>query len=89
MTLRWSVPAAHDLEHIHRYISNDNSEAAADSVIERIIEAAERLLTFPESGRPGRVKATRELVRPPYVLVYRVLSNVISIERVLHGSQRR
>ena len=89
MTLRWSRPAANDLHAIHDYITQDNSETVAVAVIEKIIEAAGRMLSFPEIGRPGRVKATRELVRPPYVLVYRILGDVLSIERVLHGRRRK
>jgi toxin ParE1/3/4 len=43
------------------------SPRAAVHVDEQIADAARRLLHFPDSGRPGRIDGTRELVipRPP------------------------
>ena len=42
-----------------------------------------------ESGRPGRVPGTRELVIPrtPYVAAYALTRDCIRILRVLHGAQ--
>jgi len=36
----------------------------------RIAAQIERLIAFPDSGRPGRVDGTRELVVAPYVVAY-------------------
>jgi toxin ParE1/3/4 len=48
---------------------------AAVHIDEQIVVAARRLIEFPESGRPGRVAGTRELVIPrtPYVAADLVL----------------
>jgi addiction module RelE/StbE family toxin len=48
------------------------------------------LRQFPESGRPGRVDGTRELVidRTPYIVAYRILGDTVRVLRVLHGSQQ-
>lgn len=56
---------------------------------ERIAEAARRLIDFPQSGRPGRVDGTRELViaRTSYVAPYLVDGNVVRILRVIHGAR--
>jgi toxin ParE1/3/4 len=48
------------------------------------------LPTRPQSGRPGRVSGTRELVvtRTPYVVPYRVQGRNIEILRVYHGARK-
>ncbi len=43
------------------YIEQDNPQAAIDTD-ERISVRVDGLRQFPESGRPGRVEGTRELV---------------------------
>lgn len=52
--------------------------------------AVRRLHDFPESGRPGRVAGTRELVitETPYVAAYHVSGETVRILRVLHGAQQ-
>jgi addiction module RelE/StbE family toxin len=58
---------------------------------EAIERSVRRLVDHPQSGRPGRVEGTRELVVPgtPYVIVYRVEADqIIVVLRVLHGAQR-
>jgi toxin ParE1/3/4 len=49
----------------------------------------ERLADHPHSGRPGRVKSTRELVvgGAPFAVAYRVEPGVVVILRLLHGAQ--
>ncbi|HET6521471.1 MAG TPA: type II toxin-antitoxin system RelE/ParE family toxin, partial [Geminicoccaceae bacterium] len=48
------------------------------------------LAQHPESGRPGRVPGTRELVvsGTPYIVPYRVQGNTVQILRVLHGARK-
>jgi toxin ParE1/3/4 len=52
--------------------------------------AVSRLIVHPESGRPGRRNGTRELAvaRTPYLVAYRLKSDVIEVLRVMHGRQR-
>lgn len=68
MKLVWSVFALADRDGIFTHIEADNPGAAI-AVDERIAAAARRLVDFPESGRPGRVAGTRELVitGTPYI----------------------
>lgn len=88
MKLAWSQRAASDRLAIFLWIAEDDPRAAA-SVDERIEQAARRLIDFPDSGRPGRVEGTRELViaRTPYVAPYKVEGDTVRILRVIHGAR--
>lgn len=89
MKLEWSPTARRDLEYVEAFIADDNPRAAAELAV-RIIRAAEGLTTFPESGRPGRLPHTRELVisGTPFILPYRVRNDVVEILGVVHGTRR-
>lgn len=89
MNLVWSVYALADREAIFDHIELENPRAAI-AVDERIASHVEQLTQFPESGRPGRVESTRELVitHTPYLVAYCIRENAVYILRVLHGSQQ-
>jgi toxin ParE1/3/4 len=78
-----------DRIEIFDYIAGD-SVAAATKVDAAIAAKAEQLTEFPESGRPGRVPGTRELIITglPYRLIYRVRGDEAFILRALHGAQQ-
>jgi toxin ParE1/3/4 len=81
-----------DLKRIHDWISRDNPRAAA-SVIERILDAVERLGVFPRLGRHGKAPGTREwVVRGlPYIIVYTVDESLdeLVVVAVFHGARNR
>ncbi len=81
--------AVRDLTRAREYIARENPEAAREIAL-RIVGATEHAIQFPEIGRTGRVKGTRELVvaDTQYLIVYRVKRNKIHFLRVLHGSQK-
>jgi toxin ParE1/3/4 len=87
--LVWSAFALSDRDDIFTHIEADNPVAAI-TVDERIVVAARRLQDFPESGRPGRIAGTRELVvsGTPYVAAYTVTETTVRVLRVLHGAQQ-
>jgi toxin ParE1/3/4 len=87
--LVWSAYALADRDGIFTHMEAENPRAAI-VVDERIAAAAGRLVEFPESGRPGRVAGTRELVivGTAYVAAYAVTESSIRILRVLHGAQK-
>ncbi|MEH6953117.1 type II toxin-antitoxin system RelE/ParE family toxin (plasmid) [Nitrobacter sp. NHB1] len=89
MKLVWSAFALADRDGIFTHIEVENPRAAI-AIDERIAASARRLADFPESGRPGRVAGTRELViaGTPYVAAYIVTERAIRILRVLHGAQK-
>ena len=74
---------------IVEYIRKQNL-SAAERVAHKIYEGVASLGSFPNQGRPGRIKGTRELVFSPlpFVVVYRVKDEAVEIARVLHGAQR-
>jgi toxin ParE1/3/4 len=84
--IRWSAEAADQLEAIVNRIREDNPEAAR-AVAQAILDRAAELQTFPGLGRPGEKKGTRELVSPPYVIVYRLRKDVAEILHIWHGAQ--
>ena len=89
MKIVWSPEAATDFAGIVDYIHQQNP-SAAERVARAIFESVTSLESFPDRGRPGRIKETRELILTPlpFILVYRVKHLVVEIVRVLHGSQR-
>jgi toxin ParE1/3/4 len=90
VNILWTALARSDLAALHAFISESN-ERAADAMVERIVIRAERqLLRLPESGRPGRIAKTRELIvsGTPYILPYRIVGDTVQILRVYHHARR-
>ena len=89
MELRWSLPAAEDLERICQRIERDNPDAAR-RVARTIYDGCARLKDFPHIGRvSSRKNGRRELVFSPlpYIVVYQVTEQAVEISRVFHGAQ--
>jgi toxin ParE1/3/4 len=80
LDIRWSVFAIGDRSAIFDFIEAD-SQSAAIAVDLRVMKRIDRLRRFPESGRPGRVEGTREVVilRTPYIVAYRIVGVSIVI----------
>ena len=85
MRVSWLRSALSDLDAAVDYIAQENPEAAIQ-MYAHIRERVSNLARFPESGRPGRVFGTRELVldRYPYLVPYRVKNNTVEILRIFH-----
>jgi len=88
MNIRWHPKAEIDLSDLADYIAQDNPSAAL-RVFHRMVAAAEQLATFPNSGREGRVRNTRELVVSglPYIVVYRLSESEVHIVGIQHTSR--
>jgi toxin ParE1/3/4 len=89
MQVRWSIPAAEDLQHICEWIERDNPEAAR-RIARTIYDECGRLKNFPNLGRASRRMAgRRELTFTPlpYIVVYQVKSDGVEISRIFHGAQ--
>lgn len=89
MIVRWLETADTDLREIAIYLGARNKQAAI-RVFQAIVTAADSLQNFPHRGRNGRRPGTREIVGfGPYVIVYRVETEVVTILRVWHSAQSR
>lgn len=71
--VRWTLRALRRLDEIGAHIEQDNPDATA-RVIARIVTFLDMLADLPASGRPGRIKGSREVVLAdiPYIIPYRV-----------------
>ncbi|WP_409233783.1 type II toxin-antitoxin system RelE/ParE family toxin [Novosphingobium sp. MMS21-SN21R] len=88
MRLVFADPAARDLGDIIDYIALDNPQAAED-VYRALVTSANQLCDFPEIGHPGRLPGTREwrVVSLPYLLVYQVGADTVTIIAAFHGAR--
>ena len=88
MRIRWTVPAADDLEAIKNYPEKYHP-GFAEPTVRTIYERVRTLITTPNRGRPGHRSGTRELtVTPlPYVVVYAVKAEAVEILHIYHGAQ--
>ena len=84
--IRWTTEAADQFEEAVKHIQQDSPDAA-QKIAQIVIERIEQLAAFPGLGRPGEVRGTRELVSPPYVVVYRSTEEVVEILNIWHGAQ--
>ena len=88
MKIVWTDTAIFDRRAIYDYVDAENPRAAAD-LDEQFTLVIDRLRTYPEMGRPGRVPGTRELIaHRHYFLVYEVVDDVVSVLAVVHPSRR-
>ncbi|HLG16619.1 MAG TPA: type II toxin-antitoxin system RelE/ParE family toxin [Blastocatellia bacterium] len=90
-TVRWTTQAQADLAAIRAFISQDSPHYAG-VIVSRLIAATDRLVPFPESGRVvpefGN-SSIREVIQPPYRVVYRLVGrDEVHILTVHHSSRR-
>jgi toxin ParE1/3/4 len=86
--IRWTPQAADDLQAIYDFIARD-STYYAQLTVEGILAATDLLEQFPLLGRhvPELPRSDlRELIKPPYRIVYRV-SDVVKILTVFRASR--
>jgi toxin ParE1/3/4 len=86
----WSPLARARLREIRAYVALDNPDAA-QRLTTRLISIVELLRDYPHLGRTGAEPGIRELVigGTPYVILYRVRGDRVTIKTIWHCSQRR
>lgn len=89
MRVKWLRNAAADLDAEAAYIAQEDPGLAM-KMYAYIRDRVETLGEFPESGRPGRVFGTRELVLEHYryIVPYRVKDGAVEVLRVFHTRRK-
>lgn len=83
--------AESDLNDLHGYISAHDSPQNADFVLDKLMEVAESLATFPERGAyPPELLALgmreyRQSFFKPYRIIYRVIGKQVIIYLIVDG----
>ena len=88
MRIRWTIPAAADLESIKDYLQQHYPQFA-EPTVRAIYQHIRALKTSPHRGRPGHRSGTRELALTPlpYVVVYSLNAEAVEILHIYHGAQ--
>lgn len=89
MRIDWSDQSLQDIDEIRRYIARD-SAVYAELFVDRIFEAAERLIEHPRSGRMVPEFGDpdlRQIILGSYRIVHWVRQDAISIATVFHTAR--
>ena len=83
--------AQKDIEGIHQFLADSDSPAAADRVLDRLVEVAESLTAFPERGAfPCELEVVgmrdfRQVFFKPYRVIYRIRDRSVFIYLIADG----
>ena len=88
--IRWTPPAAADLEAIKRYLDMHYPQFSRPTV-RKLYDGIRSLKAMPERGRIGLRPGTREIIFHPLpcIVVYRLHAQAVEILRIYHGAQDR
>ncbi len=89
MQVQWTNQAKIRLEEIEAYIAHESPATAKKVILAIIKKTATQLSKYPDSGKPGRLMGTRELLfsDAPYLVVYTVRNNTVTILTIFHTAQ--
>lgn len=80
-----------DLDDLHRYVAETRSLDEADALLDRLLDRAATLTTFPMKGAIPKelehlgVRDFRQIVLPPYRLIYRVIDTAVYVTIIADG----
>ena len=83
--------AESDLDSLYGYLAEHDSPARAEYVLDRLLEVAGSLGTFPERGSHPRellalgIREYRQSFFKPYRIIYRVIGRQVIIYVVVDG----
>jgi len=84
-TITFAVSAVKDLEDIRVWYADQQTPEVGERLIGEVLSQIERLADFPESGRivpEFNVPHLREIISPPFRIVYRFDKVRVRIVRV-------
>ncbi|SHN64450.1 type II toxin-antitoxin system RelE/ParE family toxin [Desulfovibrio litoralis] len=90
MSISWAKSAQNDLLEIVNYLISQEDQKTAENIAKRIFKATDILVSFPLSGKLGKINGTRELYLRdlPYFIVYKVKEDRQAIiVRIIHTSR--
>jgi len=92
---RYRVELTHgaqaDLEALHAYVAEHGSPEQAEELLDALLDRVETLEQFPERGAiPKELAALgitefRQLLFPPYRLIYRVIGKAVFVSIIADG----
>jgi len=88
--ITFAESAVRDIEEIRSWYAGQNVAAVGQRIVREIVSSIERLATFPESGRmvpEFEIPHLREIIHPPFRIVYRLEKNKVRIVRVWRSEQ--
>lgn len=88
--ITFAVSAVTDLEEVRRWYAEQGAPEVGERLLREIVAAVERLADFPESGRivpEFGESQLREVVHPPFRIVYRLDAERVRIVRVWRGER--
>ena len=89
-SLIWTAPALDDLDDLAAWLALE-SEAAAATLVQRALDAVERLRRFPASGRwvpELSSRIYREVIVAPIRIIYRRERSSVLIVHVVRSERR-
>ena len=90
-TISFAISAVDDLEDIRRWYSDNLVPEVGERIIAEVVSRLEQLTEFPESGRivpEFGVAHLREVIVPPYRVVYRLDKMKVRVVRVWRSERQ-
>lgn len=85
LSVTFAESAARDLENLREWYATQSVPEVGAHLVDEVIGSVEQLADFPESGRvvpEFQTQRLREVIRPPFRIVYRLDSGRVRIVRV-------
>ena len=91
--VRLTQGAEDDLERLYDYLAGHRGQDAADALLDSLLAKTEALERFPDRGAVPKeldrlgIRTFRQLVHPPYRIVYRIIDEQVFVLLIADGRQ--